>query len=252
MKKYFLAVLLLIAGFPALAQNRNIIVLDGKPAQSGKKKMSSSHSNYPTMAVKVAALNFIAGNMPLCFEKEHNNFALLVGAGPTFRRFYDNSILSGLMDEGDETYSWGKKEDLYNVHNPFEVLGEDRKIKYSTGYYFVACPRYYYNEEGLEGGPYIGVQVTMTQYNYKNQNYDETAFDKAGRDRYTDLMLLIGGNYGGERVIFEWFSGAGIRFKDQQRYAYGFDAGSSLVEGTASIKKASVHFELGLRIGVIF
>lgn len=248
MKKLLFFVFALCCLYPAMGQNRNIIVLGGKQA-AGTKRYTKKV--YPSMAVKLAALNFISGNLPICFEKERNNVALLVGAGPTFRRFYNSNLLGSLFDEGQEVYSWGKKDELYGVYNPFDSFEPSRQMQYGLGYYLVACPRYYYNEEGLDG-PYIGVQVAVSQYNYKSRNYYETAFDKEGRDRFTDVMVLWGAQYGGDRLVFEWFTGAGIRFRDQQRYAYGFDGSNNLVEGTASIKKASIRFELGMRIGAIF
>jgi hypothetical protein len=245
MRFFLIALLLTIYANPNSAQNKSIVVLGG-----GNKSKITKKKNYPSMAVKVGALNFITGNLPICFEKEYKNFGLLVGAGPTFRRFLDNSFWSSLLDDEEVNYSWGSNQLLSNVYNPFGI-GERPKFTYSPSYYFVVNPKYYYNEEGMDGG-YFGVQLAMSQYSYKNQAYNSTIFSEAGRDRYTDILVQWGAQYGDNKFVFEWYNGLGIRFKDELRYAYAFDLNGDLLEGTAQIKRSSIRYELGMRVGFKF
>lgn len=257
MKKILLlAVTVAFASF-SFAQKKSVIVLGG--SKSSNSSSNSKHTKYqePSMAIKVGALNFIAGNLPICFEKEYKNFGFLVGAGPTFRRFYDNSFWSTLLDEDGIEYSWGNNPSIGNVYNPFDYAYRP-KFTYSTGYYLVANPRYYYNEEGMDGG-YIGIQIVKSQYTYKTSgtsgDYAPSPYSyskESGRDRYTDLTVQWGAQYGENKFIFEWFTGMGIRFKDEQRYAFGFDQLGNVVTGTAVVNKASIHFDLGLRMGFKF
>lgn len=242
MKKILLALLLTGMFCSADAQNRNIVVLGGKSKSTSKKHKRTDGST----AIKVAAANFIAGNLPFCVEKEYNNFALLVGAGPTFKRFLDNSFWSGLLDDEEINYSWGNTS-MQSVYNPFSYDSRP-KFKYSPGYYFVVNPKYYYNEEGMDGG-YFGIQLAMSQYNYKNPSYYGTNFTKSGKDRYTDLMVQWGAQYGEDKFVFEWFTGIGIRFKNEQRYAYGVDFSGNYLEGTALINRSTIHYDLGFRVG---
>ncbi|MES2477673.1 MAG: hypothetical protein V4561_01195 [Bacteroidota bacterium] len=245
MKKIFLAIL--FSGFCSNidAQNKSIIVLGSNSKSTSKK----SKRKDPSMAVKVGALNFIAGNFPVCLEKEFNNFGFLIGGGPTFRRFFDNSFWSSLLEDEDVTYSWGERQ-MSAVNNPF-AYDTRPKFLYSPGYYLVLNPKYYYNEEGMDGG-YFGVQYVMSQYNYQTQGYNSTVFSKSGRDRYTDVMVQWGAQYGDNKFIFEWYTGLGVRFKNELRYAYGIDYNSDFVEGTALIKKSSLHYDLGMRVGFKF
>lgn len=234
------------AGNTAFAQNKNIVVLGSKkPEESGKK----TRKKYPSMAVKVSALNFIAGNLPICFEKEFHNFALLVGAGPTFHRFLDNSYVGSWFDEDAAVFSWGNEE-MSSVYNPF-TSDIRPKFRYSPSYYLIVNPKYYYNEEGMDGG-YIGIQYVMSQYSYKNQDINATAYNQPGRDRYTDILLQWGAQFGDNKMIFEWYNGLGVRFKDELRYAYATDLSGNTREGTAQIKKSSIRYDLGIRIGFKF
>lgn len=248
MKKLVLTLSIICAGAGAFAQNKNIVVLGGNKS-SNSKKSSKKQSPESSMAVKVGVVNFIAGNFPICIEKEYNNFSLLVGAGPTFRRFYNQSWWSTAINEDAVDYSWG---DQYNngAHSAFNSEDE-MKYQYTPGYYYVINPRYYYNEEGMEGG-YIGFQFDGMQYNYKNQGYGSKAFNKSGRDRYTDVLFQWGHQSDGDHVVFEWFTGLGIRFKDELRYAYTTGNMGEIVEGTGQIKKSSLRFDIGFRVGFKF
>ncbi|MDI9320522.1 MAG: hypothetical protein QM530_08635 [Phycisphaerales bacterium] len=245
MKNFILPLMLLGLCSKVNAQNKSIIVLGRSPKQESKKSKYKESS----MAIKFGALNFISGNIPICFEKEYKNFALLVGVGPTFRRFLDNSFWSTLTEEEDIIYSWGETK-MSTINNPFD-FDTRPKFTYSPSYYLVVNPKYYYNEEGMDGG-YFGIQCVMSQYSYKNQGYNSTSFSKSGRDRYTDISVQWGAQYGDNKFVFEWFTGLGIRFKDELRYAYATDDNSNIIEGTAQIKKSSLHFDLGMRVGFKF
>ncbi len=242
----------------SFAQKKSVIVLGG--SKSSNSNSNSKHTKYqePSMAIKVGALNFISGNLPICFEKEYKNFGFLVGAGPTCRRFLDNSFGSSLLDESSIEYSWGKNSNISNVHNPFDYADDRPKFTYSTGYYLIANPRYYYNEEGMDGG-YVGIQIVKSQYTYRTSGSSDyygvnsyTYDNQTGRDRYTDLTVQWGAQYGENKFIFEWFTGMGIRFKDEERFAFAYDNSNNLITGTANVNKAAIHFDLGLRMGFKF
>jgi hypothetical protein len=246
MKRTLLSIALLGLCSSAFAQNKNIVVLGGSRATQSK---NSKHKHKESsMAIKIPAFNFISGNMSICVEKEYKNIGLLVGAGPTFRRFYNDTYLANILDEDQVTYSWADNPNISSVTmNPF-AYDANLKFKYSMGYYFVVNPRYYYNEEGMEGG-FFGVQIATSQYNYKTQDFNLKEFNKPGHDRFTDVLVQWGGQYNGEKMLFEFTTGMGLRFKDEQRYAYTYDNNSQLQEGTAEIKKASLRFDIGFRVG---
>ena len=246
MKKKLLVSLLSLATFPAMAQNKKVVVLGSSSSNSSKKRHKNKEK---TMAIKVGALNFITGNLPFYFEKEVQNFGLLIGGGPSFRRFYNGSSVSSAITTADVSYSWGN-QNVSSFYNPFSS-DIDLKYKYSMGYYFAVSPRYYIQGEGMDGN-YVGVQFASMKYNYMNYDYTNTTLNKAGSDQYNDITLQYGAQSGDDGFVFEYYGGIGVRFKNEQRYAYGYDEMNNIVEGTALHKTTGLVFNLGIRLGFKF
>lgn len=231
------------------AQQKTIVHL-GSSNSNGKSIRKKR--KYPSHAIKMAPLNFLSGNMPLSFEKELHNFGFQVSAGPTFHRFYDENYLSSGAYSGDPKYVWNDgstaKRDVYD--NPFDALSVD--AQYSPGYTFGAGLRYYYNEEGFDGG-YVGFNFNQSRYNYKMMTYSNRSYWLSCTDRFTDFSFQWGYQYCGDHVLMDFYLGAGIRSISASRPVNVDDYSSAtVVEGMAIYDKVAPKMEMGFRIGFLW
>lgn len=233
----------------AFAQQKTIVNLS---SGNNASKSSKKKRKYPSHAIKMAPLNFLSGNMPLSFEKEFHNFGFQISAGPTFHRFYDESYLGSRAYSGEPKYVWNDgattKRDVYD--NPFDALTVD--AQYSLGYTLGAGLRYYYNEEGFDGG-YVGFNFNLARYNYLMMTYSNQSYWLSCSDRFTDFSFQWGYQYCGDHILMDLYLGAGIRSIYASRPVYVDDYSSAtVVEGMAIYDKIAPKMEAGFRMGFLW
>lgn len=250
MKYLTTAFLILSAASLSLsAQQKTIVNLGGgkNAVQPSKKKR-----RYPSCALKLAPVNFLAGNMPLTFEKEYHNFSVQLTAGPTFHRFYDESYVSSRAFAGRPEYIWNDgqttKRDV--LEDPFDEFTID--AQYSMSYYVGAGVRFYYYEEGFDGA-YVGFQFTASRYDYRMKTLRNPTYSFACSDRFEDLTFQWGYQYCGDHMLTDLYLGAGLRNMSASRPLAVEDyLSGTYVEGLAYYDKVMPKMEMGIRIGFIW
>jgi len=196
---------------------------------------------YKTSAIKIAPLNFINGNFPIFYEKELSNFGIQVGAGPTFKRYFDiyseidylsNLSVSNFLDpDANNSYSFDIDNYTANV-----------------GLYGTLELKYYYSEDGFDGR-YFGFKGTYYKYNMTYNFLPENASqDGSSFDEFKTLTFIYGAQIAKENVIYESFFGVGLNWMTRERYAFN-NQGLGLNEGSVTHNATPIAVEFGFRVG---
>lgn len=222
--------------------------------ESNDDKKKGEETAYKGMILKTSPTAFIFGRQPFEFEKEMNDYlSLQVGVGITFLPLYAgyDELLAELREEtdgSDISDQWDLDEpDYYNDYT------------YRTGRIgpmFSLSPRLFFESDGYEG-MYIAPVLRYSAQNFEVQKVREgiAVIERMPTDlqkesvKNTDVLVHWGSQSLFPKLTFEWFIGAGIRFRNNTRQDIGFDAQTLSGNAERNFKDKRFRMEAGIRVG---
>ncbi len=260
MKKFFL--LLFAATICCTAKSQDTVYFaKNTSANSNKQSKRSKEANI----IKIAPLSFIAGYIPLYYEKELNSFlSIQVGGGITTR----NYIKGWLNNMGGDDNNDNLGETKWNVpgnegnYNMLDAYDYTRR-KADIGYYFSVQPRIYFESEGMSGSY---VALSYDYYNYASSQkrivpgpgsgnggpvFSSSSFKEF--EKFSDVMASFGTQTLYDRIALDYSFGIGLRNVKSQHYAYtdSYNSGG-YIDGVMESKKTKLAFNLSIKVGYHF
>ncbi len=226
-------------------------VIDFGEDSSGKSKEPTT---YKGIILKTSPISFVFGRQPVELEKEINDFmSLQIGAGITFAPLWTSygDLTAELLDESDgycESEQWAYDEcDYYS----------DYTIRTGkVGLLFSLSPRFFFESDGYEG-MYVAPLLRFSTQKFGVQEveeglpYIERNPNRLQEESIKNFDLLV--HYGSQalypKLAVDWFIGAGIRFRNNQRQDVGLDDFFMAGNGERNFKDKKFRLEAGIRIG---
>ncbi len=229
--------------------NRDVEVINFGDSE----KSSKDDKVYHGLILKTSPVSFIFGRQPVELEKELKDFlSLQVGAGVTFAPLwagYDD-LVNEISDEVDGYY----ESEQWSFDEP-DVYSDYSIRKGKPGFLASVSPRLFFESDGFEG-MYMGPVLRYSVQNFAVQKVQEglpyvERIDETQKEYIRNFDVLV--HYGGQtlypNLTFEWFIGAGIRFRDNLRQDVGYDDLFMARNGERAYKDKKFRLEAGLRIG---
>lgn len=228
--------------------------------QSSPKASQGKGSSQKNI-IKVSPLSFIAGFVPVYFERELSpTFSIQLGAGITTKNYLKDWTRQA--DEGSEevtTTTWSDgTEDTYIDYSDYSNY---KKRKSAMGYFVAVEPRIYFENEGLEGS-FIGLSFSRANYKFNQQKIQTgpsilsdpvfLSSTFAEYENVTDILATYGYQTLYDKVSLEYNIGLGLRKLNGKRYAYGQNNTGDYIDGVSTIDKTKLGFNLSIKIGYHF
>ena len=254
---HFRTVLLLIAGclstYHALAQKKkpekDVEIINFGDSESTSKNNRVYHG----LILKTSPVSFIFGRQPIELEKEIQDFmSLQAGVGVTFEPLWTGyeDLVNEINDEVDGYY----ESDQWAYDEP-DVYSDYSIRKGKPGFLVSLSPRLFFESDGYEG-MYIAPVLRYSVQKYEVQKvlaglpYIER-IDDVQQEHVKNFDLLV--HYGGQnlypKLTFEWFIGAGIRFRNNLRQDVGYDGFQLSANGERAFRDKKFRLEAGIRVG---
>lgn len=261
MRKSFFIFLLAIPTSTLFAQETVYFEKNTKSTKSGKKDQSAAEQ-----IVKISPLSFIAGFIPVYYERSINEtFSVQVGAGITSTNYIKDVLRYAKDDENGDIsstkYNGGSAGTSYTNLNNTETY---RNRKTGLGYYVSLEPRVYFSSEGLEGS-FMGLSLSNARYNISSKKVTtgptlsgEPTFTNNtynGNETITDLFVNFGSQTLYDKIAIEYHFGLGLRKISGKEYAFAQDfsgAGQRFIDGESTLNKTKVGFNLSIKVGYQF
>ena len=262
MPKLIYVVFILLATVNTYAQETVYFKKDTKTKSSKKK------NNDMEQIVKVSPLSFIAGFIPVYYERSVNEtFSVQLGAGITTTNYIKDALRYAQGNQNNDVKS--TKWNTTNTNNTY--FNENNNEQYKNretkmGYYVSLEPRVYFNSEGLEGS-FMGLSVSNARYNINskkvattNNNSGQPIFTNniyKGNETITDFFVNFGTQTLYDKISLEYHFGLGLRKITGKEYAFAQDFLSSssmqkYVEGESTLNKTKVGFNVSIKVGYQF
>ena len=239
------------------ASAQEVVYFSDSTTNSGKgrKKGRSTEMNI----VKISPLAFLAGIVPIYYEREIKDFlSVQVGAGITMKNYIRGWTGNMEMNEPKVTKStWNgvpqSDESMMEINN-FE------ERTYSTGYHVSIQPRIYFESEGLEGS-FIGFAFDKSRYNFStrkvetgpgvfNVEYTNETFKEY--DDFMDFNVHFGSQSLYDRISLEYSASICLRNFKGKRYAFNYGEDGGIIDGSQDVKRVGPVFGLTLKLGYHF
>lgn len=229
--------------------NKDVEVINFGDSESSSKNDKVYHG----LILKTSPVSFIFGRQPIELEKEVKDYmSLQAGLGVTFEPLwagYDN-LVNEINEEVDgyyESEQWAYDEpDIYS----------DYTIRTGKpGLMASISPRLFFDSDGSEG-MYIAPVLRYSVQKFEVQQVLEDVpfierVDETQDEHIKNFDLLV--HYGGQnlypKLTFEWFIGAGIRFRNNLRQDVGYNEFQLAQNGEREFKDKKFRLEAGIRVG---
>lgn len=209
---------------------------------------------YKGLILKTSPTTFIFGRQPFELEKEVKDYlSLQVGVGATFLPLYAgyDDLLAELREETDGS----EISDQWDIDEP-DYYNDYTYRTGKVGLLFSLSPRLFFESDGYEG-MYIAPVLRYSTQNFEVQKVREgiTSIERLPNDlqkesvKNTDLLVHWGSQSLYPKLTFEWFIGAGIRFRNNTRQDVGFDALTFSGNGERTFNDKRFRMEAGIRVG---
>ena len=219
----------------------------------GDSDRSSSKKAYHGLILKTSPIAFIFGRQPVEIEKEMKDYlSLQAGVGVTFVPLWTGyEELIGEINEEVEGYV----ESEQWVFDEPDVYSDYTIRKGKTGLMASISPRLFFDSDGFEG-MYIAPLVRYSVQKFAVQKVREDVPFVERTDEYQDehiknLDIVV--QYGNQtlypKLSFEWFIGAGIRFRNNMRQDVGYNEFFLAQNGVREYKDKKLRLEAGIRLG---
>jgi len=208
---------------------------------------------YHGLILKTSPTAFIFGRQPVEIEKEVQDYmSLQAGLGVTFEPLWAgyNELVNEINDEVDGYY----ESEQWAIDEP-DIYSDYSIRKGKTGFLASISPRLFFESDGFEG-MYIAPVLRYSVQNFDVQKVREglpyiDRSDEVQKEYVKNFDLLV--HYGSQslypKLSFEWFLGAGIRFRNNLRQDVGYDSSLVSANGERTFKDKKFRLEVGIRVG---
>lgn len=246
MNRIFFAVLLAVA-LGSTADAQTVIVrkrdLNAGQLQTAAPRVSTLPSQQAGLyysrynhAVKVSPTALVAGDIPFSYEHKMNSYFTLEGGVGITTRNYIEDFIRGYSFRTDGT----------TINKP--------------SFSFSINAKFFPDGNAFQDGYYVALNLGHRQYAQEFQTVNDMNIDTVFNESFNwnDFGFTMGyQSRPSERMIFDWYIGAGIRQKNRQvtEYQQIFDPNTGIFNGTyvsMVANNAAPALLGGLKISVLF
>lgn len=257
MKKFYASILLIICvANVSMAQDTVYF-----KRQTSKPSKSRGNASSEKSIIKLSPISFLAGFVPVYFEREINpTFSLQVGAGITTKNYLKDWVSKAQEGNQDiESTKWS--DGTENTYTDYSDEDGYKHRKAVMGYFVAVEPRIYFNSEGLDGS-FIGLSLSRANYKTNAQKivtgpsitsnpvYTNNTFAEV--ENVNDLLVTYGTQSLYDHIAVEYNIGLGLRNVKGTKYAYSTNNIGDYIDGVSTLNKTKLGFNLSIKIGYHF